>query len=51
MYNKEISIKGLNLGYEYFIDYEHPLATGNSGRILLHRHNISIKLGRWISSD
>jgi hypothetical protein len=51
MYNKEISPSGTNLGYNYFIDYEHPLATGNSGRILLHRHLISMQLGRWISKD
>lgn len=51
MYNKEIVIRGLNLGYEYFIDYEHPLATGNSGRVLLHRHIASIKAGRWISKE
>lgn len=50
MYNKEITIKGLNLGYEYFIDYDHPLATGNSGRVLLHRHIASIKEGRWLGT-
>lgn len=51
MYNKEIIIRGHNLGYEYFIDYEHPLATGNSGRVMLHRHVASIKLGRWLSKE
>jgi hypothetical protein len=29
MYNKEITIRGYNNGYQYFIDAEHPLATGN----------------------
>lgn len=51
MYNKEIIIRGCNIGYEYFIDYEHPLATGNSGRVLFHRHVASIKLGRWLSKE
>jgi hypothetical protein len=50
MYTKEIILKGLNLGYPYFTDYSHPLATGNSGRVLLHRHIASVKLGRWLSS-
>lgn len=51
MYNKEITVKGLNLGYKYFIDYSHPLATGNSGRVLLHRHIASIKEDRWLGSN
>lgn len=50
MYNKEISITGTNLGYYYFIDYTHPLATGNSGRVLLHRHVASLNLGRWLTA-
>lgn len=37
-YNSKIIIQGTNLGYYYFIDKNHPLATGNSGRVLLHRH-------------
>lgn len=36
--------------YQYFIDYNHPLATGNSGRVYYHRHVVSLKEGRWISS-
>ena len=51
-YTKEISIRVTkDTGYEYFIDYKHPLATGNSGRIYNHRHQASIKLGRWIKSE
>lgn len=51
LYTKEIKIQGLNLGYQYFIDYSHPLATGNSGRVLFHRHIASLKVGRWLTSD
>lgn len=51
MYNKNIEISGINNGYFYFIDYEHPLSTGNSGRVYLHRHNASLKLGRWLTTD
>lgn len=50
-YTKNITIAGYNLGYPYFIDYDHPLATGNSGRVLVHRHVASIKAGRWLKSD
>jgi len=52
MYNKEIILRdsNLNCGYYYFIDKEHPLATGNSGRVLLHRHVASLALGRWLDS-
>lgn len=52
MYTKSIRVKDtLNLGYQYFCDKEHPLATGNSGRVLLHRHIASIALGRWLTSS
>jgi len=51
MYSKNITIAGTNLGYLYFIDYNHPLATGNSGRVLLHRHIASISAGRWLRSE
>lgn len=37
--------------YIYFIDYSHPLAVGNSGKVYLHRHNASIALGRWLTSE
>jgi len=51
MYNKKIEISGINNGYQYFIDYEHPLATGNSGRVYLHRHIASIKISRWVTGN
>lgn len=35
-------------GYQYFIDRYHPLATGNSFRVYLHRHIASISKGYWI---
>ncbi len=51
-YTKEITIKlDKTLGYSYFIDYEHPLAGGNSGRVYLHRHIASITAGRWLGPD
>lgn len=50
-YNKEIKIQGLHIGYPYFIDYSHPLATGNSGRVMLHRHVASMKVGRWLTTE
>lgn len=52
-YSKEIIVKidTANKGYEYFIDTNHPLATGNSGRVYLHRHVASITLGRWLTTD
>lgn len=37
-------------GYLYFIDRDHPLATGNSFRVYLHRHLASIYMGYWLSS-
>jgi hypothetical protein len=52
MYNKEITLKlDTTLGYLYFIDVEHPLATGNSGRVYLHRHLASIHSNKWLSSS
>lgn len=52
MYNKEIVLReGLNEGYRYFCDKEHPLAKGNSGMVLYHRHVASIHLGKWIGPD
>jgi hypothetical protein len=52
MYTKEIVLKpNLALGYKYFVDKEHPLATGNSGRVLFHRHIVSVHLGYWITSE
>lgn len=51
IYNKDINLRGYNNGYLYFIDQEHPLATGNSGRVYYHRHQASLSLVRWISRD
>lgn len=53
MYNKEVNI-GTGLvayKYKYFLDKEHPLASKPDGIVLLHRHIVSIKLGRWIRSE
>ncbi len=38
------------LGYVYFQDRSHPLAT-NSGFVYYHRHVSSIKEGRWLTTD
>ena len=38
------------LGYQYFIDRLHPLATKNVGKVSYHRHLASIKENRWLSS-
>lgn len=52
MYSKEISkINITDNGYLYFIDIEHPLAVGNSGKVYLHRHVASISASRWLSSE
>lgn len=52
MYNKEITVKtDKTLRYQYFIDPKHPLATGNSGRVYMHRHVASIALGRWLKTE
>ena len=49
MYDKEIVLrKGLLLGYDYFIDKSHPLASGNSAYVYYHRHVASLKIGRWL---
>lgn len=39
------------LGYLYFLDNKHPLATGNSYRVYLHRHLKSLELGYWLGTD
>lgn len=48
--DREYTVSGLNKGYEYFIDYTHPLATGNSGRVYVHRHIASVLSNRWLTS-
>jgi hypothetical protein len=50
MYDKEIRCTNTNRGYLYFCDSGHPLADIN-GRVYLHRHLASIKLGRWVTSE
>ena len=37
-------------GYLYFIDKDHPLAS-KIGKVYLHRHVASLKLGRWLRKD
>lgn len=50
MYNKDIKICGPHsCGYLYFFDKQHPLASAD-GFVYLHRHIISVYLGRWIHS-
>ncbi len=51
MYNKPIIntyIDSSN-GYIYFCDVTHPLSTTN-GKVALHRHIASVKVGRWLST-
>ena len=50
LWNKEYSPTGYNQGYPVFWDKAHPLAT-TDGRVFMHRHVASLKLGRWLSSD
>lgn len=51
MYNKEIKIsKKLLNGYQWFWDTEHPLSFGG-GRVYVHRHVMSLHLGRWVDSN
>lgn len=49
---KEISSENIKLdktlGYLYFIDKDHPLAS-SVGKVMLHRHIASLKLGRWLT--
>jgi len=52
MYDKTIKVrKGALRGYDYFIDKDHPLASGNSGYVYVHRHLASLKLGRWLDHN
>lgn len=39
--------KDKTLGYLYFCDRQHPLASKN-GRVWHHRHVASVSLGRWV---
>lgn len=42
--------KDKTLGYLYFIDRDHPLAS-STGRVYYHRHVVSIHRGEWLRSD
>lgn len=46
-YNKPIELKVNSHGYQFFQDKDHLLAS-KGGRVLYHRHVISLALGRWI---
>lgn len=41
----------ITLGYLYFIDREHPLKTGNSNKVMYHRHLGSLKYSKWLTSE
>lgn len=48
-YDKTIEPKvDSTLGYVYFIDKDHPLSS-TIGRVWMHRHIMSVKIGRWLS--
>ena len=48
LYTKPIRVrKDKTLGYEYFLDRDHPLSN-KYGRVYYHRHVASLKLGRWL---
>ena len=48
MYNKEIKIKlDKTLGYQYFMDKDHPLSS-TIGKVYLHRHVASLRVGYWL---
>lgn len=50
-YNKDINVKKhKTLGYLYFLDQNHPISTGKVGFVYLHRHIMSVHLGRWLES-
>jgi len=51
MYEKPIKLSvDSALGYEYFMDKEHPLAS-SIGRVWYHRHVASLREGRWVTSS
>ena len=39
------------LGYAYFLDTEHPLASKGVGRVYYHRHVASITKGSWLTNN
>ena len=52
MNTSDISDKQLNIcnGYLYFCDFTHPLAN-KSGIVYVHRHLMSVSIGRWITKE
>ena len=51
-YDRPITPKlDVTLGYLYFLDHDHPLASPPTGKVYHHRHVMSVKLGRWVQSD
>lgn len=40
----------IGTGYHYFMDKNHPLSS-KIGRVYLHRHEASVKIGRWIKTE
>ena len=52
MYDKKIVLSdNLKNGYQYFLDKDHTLAPAGDSRVLLHRHIMSIHLGRWLTKE
>lgn len=50
-YTKEIKVfLDKKLGYEFFIDKEHPLS-GKNGKVYYHRHVYSMKVNKWIDKS
>ena len=50
-YDKPIKLyKDKTLGYVYFFDKEHPLAS-KRGRVYYHRHVYSVKVNKWVDSS
>lgn len=47
---KEIKLD-VTLGYLYFIDKRHPLASVIVGRVYHHRHIASLSVGRWLTTE
>lgn len=50
-YSKEVKVTiDKSLGYEYFMDKEHPLSS-KVGRVYMHRYVYSKKVGKWIDKS
>ena len=51
-YSRPIKLRiDKTLGYQYFLDVQHPLAFKGTGRVYFHRHVASVTLGRWILAE